>query len=41
MSLTGLKSGKQIVVVLMINVQQSTVNYVTNLTISHITNNAC
>ena len=36
-----IKSEKQFFVVLMINVQQSHVNYVTNLNISQITNHAC
>ena len=40
-SLFRLKSEKQIFVVLMINVPQCNVNYVTNLTISQITNHAC
>ena len=41
MSLIWLKSEKHFFVVLMINVPQSNVNYVTNLTISQITNHAC
>ena len=36
-----LKSEKRFFVVLIINVPQSNVNYITNLTISQITNNAC
>ena len=41
MFLIWLKSEKNIFVVLMINVPQFNVNYVTNLTISQITNHAC